>query len=149
MALFELVGDDFIFRVGNREFVRVLGLTRAPADGQPAGEVFDRAEHDAIIDVFRLARIGREPRSYFAAEGGQGPTTNRVWSIDAYPLLSAGRVSDLLVLAEHSQEKLEVRQRHQLEATRLREKADQLAGLEKAKSEFLRLASHELIYANE
>jgi signal transduction histidine kinase len=37
-----------------------------------------------------------------------------------------------------------VRHRQQLEANRLRKKADQLASLEQAKSEFLRLASHEL-----
>jgi signal transduction histidine kinase len=59
-------------------------------------------------------------------------------------LLKVGRVSHVLVLAERTQEKLEARHRQQLEANRLRKKADQLAGLEKAKSEFLRLASHEL-----
>jgi signal transduction histidine kinase len=144
VAVFELSADDCRFRYGNREFVRVLALERMPADGQPLGEVFHRADHDAIIDVFRLVRVSREPQSYFASQGEQGSGSNRIWSVDAYPLLSAGHVSHVLLLAEQTQEKLEARQRQQLEAARLRQKADQLAGLEEAKSEFLRLASHEL-----
>jgi signal transduction histidine kinase len=144
MAVFELAGEDFRFRYGNAGFLRVLALQRMPADGLPVAEVFNRAEHDAIVELFRLVRVSREPQSFFAAEGGQGPTTNRIWNIDVYPLLSAGRVSHVLVLAEQGQEKPEMRQRQQLEANRLRKRADHLASLEKAKSEFLRLASHEL-----
>jgi len=144
VAVFEVTAEDFRFRYGNRAFVRLLGLERMPADGQPVGEVFSRAEHDAVVELFRLVSVSREPQSYFAAEGGHGPTPDRIWNIDVYPLLSSGRVSHVLVMAEQSQEKLDVRQRQQLEANRLRKKADQLETLEKAKSEFLRLASHEL-----
>jgi signal transduction histidine kinase len=144
IALFELGADGFRFRYGNQVFARVLALDRMPDDGQLVGEVFNRAEHDAVIELFRLVHVSREPQSYFTAEGGKGPTTNRILNIDAYPLLKVGRVSHVLVLAERTQEKLEARHRQQLEANRLRKKADQLAGLEKAKSEFLRLASHEL-----
>ena len=144
VALFELGSEDCTFRHGNREFARVLGLDQVPSDGASIGEVFHRAEHDAIIEVFRLVRSTREPQSYFVAEGGEGSSSNRIWNIDAYPLLTAGRVSHVLVLAEQTREKLEMRHLQQLEADRLRQKAEQLAGLEKAKSEFLRLASHEL-----
>jgi signal transduction histidine kinase len=144
LAVFEVAAEDFRFRYGNRAFVRLLALERMPADGQLVGQVFNRAEHDAVIELFRLVSVSREPHSYFAAEGGQGPTANRVWNIDVYPLLSGGRASHVLVMAEQAQEKLESPQRQQLEANRLRKKADQLASLEKAKSEFLRLASHEL-----
>src|SRR3989440_512521 len=144
VAVFEVATEDFKFRYGNRAFVRLLALERMPADGQPVGDVFNRAEHDAVLELFRLVSVSREPQSYFAAEGGQGPTADRIWNIDVYPILSGGRVSHVLVMAEQSQEKLDVRQRQQLEANRLRKKADQLASLEKAKSEFLRLASHEL-----
>ena len=144
IALFELGADGFKFRYGNQVFARVLALDRMPAEGQLVGEVFNRAEHDAVIELFKLVRVSREPQSYYTAEGGQGPTTNRILNIDAYPLLKLGRVSHVLVLAEQTQEKLEARHRQQLEANRLRKKADQLASLEKAKSEFLRLASHEL-----
>ncbi|TME56113.1 MAG: hypothetical protein E6I60_04610 [Chloroflexi bacterium] len=144
MAVFELAGEDFRFRYGNAGFVRVLALQRMPAEGEPVAEVFDRAERDAVVELFRLVRVSREPQSYFAAEGGHGPGPDRIWNIDVYPLLTAGRVSHVLVLAEQGQDNLEVRQRQQLEANRLRKKADHLASLEKAKSEFLRLASHEL-----
>jgi len=144
VALFELDAQGFRFRYGNQVFARVLALDRMPADGQLVGEVFNRAEHDAVIELFRLVRVSREPQSYFTAEGGGGPTTNRILNIDAYPLLTVGRVSHVLVLVEQTQEKLEARHRQELEANRLRKKADQLASLEKAKSEFLRLASHEL-----
>src|SRR2546421_5094789 len=144
VAVFEVATEDFKFRYGNRAFVRLLALERMPADGQPVGDVFNRAEHDAVLELFRLVSVSREPQSYFAAEGGQGPTADRIWNIDVYPILSGGRVSHVLVMAEQTQEQLEVRQRQQLEANRLRKKADQLASLEKAKSEFLRLASHEL-----
>ena len=142
VALFELDAEGFRFRYGNQVFARVLALDRMPADGQLVGEVFNRAEHDAVIELFRLVRVSREPQSYFTAEGGQ--PTSRILNIDAYPLLRLGRVSHVLVLAEQTQEKLEARHRQELEANRLRKKADQLASLEQAKSEFLRLASHEL-----
>src|SRR5256885_2163368 len=142
VALFELDAQGFRFRYGNQVFTRVLALDRMPADGQLVGEVFNRAEHDAVIELFRLVRVSREPQSYFTAEGGQ--PTSRILNIDAYPLLRLGRVSHVLVLAEQTQEKLEARHRQELEANRLRKKADQLASLEQAKSEFLRLASHEL-----
>jgi signal transduction histidine kinase len=144
IALFELGADEFRFRYGNGVFARVLALDRMPDDGQLVGEVFNRAEHDAIIELFRLVRVSREPQSYYTAEGGQGSSTNWILNIDAYPLLKVGRVSHVLVLVEQTQEKLEARHRQELEANRLRKRADQLASLEKAKSEFLRLASHEL-----
>ena len=142
VALFELDADGFRFRYGNQVFARVLALDRMPADGQLVGEVFNRAEHDAVIELFKLVRVSREPQSYFTAEGEK--TTSRILNIDAYPLLRVGRVSHVLVLAERTHEKLEARHRQELEANRLRKKADELASLEKAKSEFLRLASHEL-----
>src|SRR6267143_3108015 len=133
IALFELEADGFRFRYGNQVFARVLALDRMPDEGQLVGEVFNRAEHDAVIELFRLVRVSREPQSYYTAEGGQGTTTNRILNIDAYPLLRLGRVSHVLVLAEQTQEKLEARHRQQLEANRLRKKADHLASLEKAK----------------
>ena len=143
IGLFELHRDDFIFRYGNREFARVLRLEQIPAEGLTLGEIFSRREHDAIVDLFQTVRVSGEPQSYFSAEGDKD-TPNEIWNIDVYPVLDGGGVSHVLVLAEHSREKLEVRRRHQQEADRLRQKAEHLAELEKAKSEFLRLASHEL-----
>jgi signal transduction histidine kinase len=143
IALFELREDEFVFRNGNAEFSRVLSLERIPRDGQPVAEVFHREEQGAIVNLFEAVVRRREPRSFFAAEP-HSEGQPRIWSIDAYPVFSGGRITHLLVLAEQTQEKLEARQRHQVEADRLRQKADQLGELEKAKSEFLRLASHEL-----
>ena len=143
IGLFELRRDEFIFRYGNREFARVLKLERRPSDGLTLGEIFSRGEHDAVLELFQIVRTSGEPQSYFAAEGEEG-NTNQIWNVDAYPVLDAGAVSHVLVLTEQTQEKLGARHRHQLEADRLRQKAEHLAELEKAKSEFLRLASHEL-----
>ena len=143
IGLFELRRDEFTFRYGNREFARVLRLERIPADGLTLSEIFNRGEHDAIVELFQMVRLSGEPQSYFFAEGQQGGT-NEIWNVDAYPVLDAGVVSHVMVLAEQTKEKLEARHRHQLEADRLRQKAEHLAELEKAKSEFLRLASHEL-----
>src|SRR5438067_6829671 len=70
-ALFELDAQGFRFRYGNQVFARVLALDRMPADGQLVGEVFSRAEHDAVIELFRLVRASREPQSHFTAERGQ------------------------------------------------------------------------------
>lgn len=143
IALFEVRDSDFIYRAGNREFGRVLGLDRLPRDGQHLGEVFHREKQGAVADLFEAVTRGRDPQSYFAeVEAAAAPP--RIWNIDAYPVFSGGRVSHVMVLAEQSEEKLDQRQRQQFETNRLREKADQLAGLEHAKSEFLRLASHEL-----
>lgn len=144
MALFDLGPDGFRFCYGNQVFARVLGLDRMPEEGQRVGDVFNRTEHDAVIELFRLVRVSREPQSYFTAEGRQAATASRILNIDAYPLLEVGRVSHVLVLVEQTQQTLEARRRQELEANRLRKKADQLASLEQAKSEFLRLASHEL-----
>lgn len=144
MALFEVCEDQFLYRYGNAEFGRCLALERMPQDGQPLAEVFHREEQGAIVDLLQAVVRNREPRSYFAAarQGREG--SSRIWNIDAYPVFTGAPISHLLVLAEQTQEKLHARQRHELEAERLRRKADQLSELEKAKSEFLRLASHEL-----
>jgi signal transduction histidine kinase len=144
IGLFELHQDDFRFRYGNRAFSRVLMLDRMPADGESVDDVFRRNDQDAIVELFRLVRVSREPQTYFATEGVLVPAGNQIWNIDAYPVFTAGRVTYIMVLVEQADEKLQARQREQLEANRLREKADHLASLEHAKSEFLRLASHEL-----
>lgn len=143
IGLFELRLDEFRFRYGNGEFARVLGLERIPAEGLTLGEIFNRGEHDAIVELFQMVRLSGEPHSYYSADGEPG-STNGIWNIDAYPVRDAGSVSHVMVLAEQTREKLEARHRHQLESDRLRQKAEHLGELEKAKSEFLRLASHEL-----
>jgi signal transduction histidine kinase len=144
IGLFELRGDGVKFSCGNREFVRVLRLDRAPRPGGSIGEVFVGSEHDAVLELFARVRRSRDPQSYFSAQPEAKRAADHVLSIDAYPVFSAGRLTHVMVLAEETEEKFEARQRHQIEANRLRQRANHLAELEKAKSEFLRLASHEL-----
>jgi len=140
-GLFEVQKDEIVFRAGNPELARILRLERTPLDGQPLGEVFAGAEAAEIQELFRQVRDRAEPQSVFAPERRE---TKRIWNIDAYPVFTGGRVSHILVLAEEGGDTLDVRQRQQHETDRLRHKADQLAELESAKSEFLRMASHEL-----
>ena len=143
VALFEIKGDGFVFRAGNREFGRLLGLERPPREGQEMAEVFRGPQANAIRELFTKVQVSHDPQSYFTAmERGDGPA--RIWNIDAYPVISGGRLDHVMVLAELGEEKFDIRQRQKLEADRLRQKAEQLAELERAKSEFLRLASHEL-----
>src|SRR5438270_6547749 len=144
IGLFELGDDEVRFSCGNREFARVLGLERSPSPGRTVREVFDPAEHGAVLDLFARVRHGRDPQSYFVAQRGTKQTANHIWNIDAYPVFTAGRLTHVMVLAEQTDDKFQARQRQQVEADRLRQKANQLAELEKAKAEFLRLASHEL-----
>src|ERR1700687_5125105 len=68
IGLFELRRDAFTFRYGNREFARVLRLERVPDEGLTLGEIFNRAEHEAILELFQMVRVSGEPQSYFSAE---------------------------------------------------------------------------------
>lgn len=142
-GLFEFTPEGVVFRAGNREFTRVLKLDRPPRNGQLLADIFRRADGTAINELMAKVRRRAEPLSYFTPEVVEGEA-QRIWNIDAYPVFVGGRVTHAMVLAEESEERIDVRQRQQAQADRLREKADQLAELENAKSEFLRLASHEL-----
>ena len=142
VGLFEVQGEEIVYRTGNREFLRVLGLTSPPRSGEPLRTVFKGSDSEPVHRLFDQVRRRGEPQGYFAPE--RNGEANRIWNLDAYPVFGGGRVTHVTVVAQRSVETLEVRQRQQQETNRLRDKADQLAELEKAKSEFLRLASHEL-----
>ncbi len=145
VGLFEVGPEDFVFRYGNREFARLLALDRLPRSGQMLDRVFERDQRDAVLELFGRVKAGREPRSYFATEGAVVGEAERIWNLDAYPVQhGAGPVRHIMVLVQETNEKVGARQRQEREANRLRAKAEQLAELEKAKSEFLHLASHEL-----
>ena len=143
IGLFEVKGDTFVFRASNREFGQLLALERRPREGQDLAEVFRGPDAGAIRELFSEVKVSRDPQSYFRAQE-QEDGMARIWNIDAYPVMSRGRLSHVMVLAELTDGRFDLRQRQQFETNRLRQKADQLAELEKAKSEFLRLASHEL-----
>ena len=143
IGLFDLIGERVEYRAGNREFQRVLQQEQPLRKGQSLNEVFARGQHDAVRRLFEQVQRRAEPQSYVATQASESQA-QRLWNMDAYPVLSGGRVTQIMVLAEQSEEKIGAFQRQQHETERLREKAEQLEGLEKAKSEFLRLASHEL-----
>jgi PAS domain-containing protein len=63
IGLFELRGDEFTFRYGNREFARVLGLERIPAEGLTLGEIFKRGEHEAIVELFQMSAKEQPPEA--------------------------------------------------------------------------------------
>ena len=144
IGLFELAEDDIRFSNGNREFARVLGLARMPIAGRSVGEVFAGADHAEVLELFARVRRVRDRRNYVSVHRRPSRPASRTWNIDAYPVVIAGRLTHIMVLAEQTDTKVQARQRRQVEANRLQQKADDLAALEKAKSEFLRLASHEL-----
>src|SRR5438552_8867609 len=60
MRLFERWHDQFIFRYGNRAFARVLKLESIPPEGITLGEIFTRAQHDAVQELFQIVRLHRE-----------------------------------------------------------------------------------------
>jgi signal transduction histidine kinase len=145
VGLFDVEPGEFVFRYGNREFERLLALDHPPRPGQLLDQVFERDQRDAVLELFDRVKAGREPRSYFATQGAAGSEAERIWNLDAYPVRhGADPVRYVLVLVQETNEKVGMRQRQEREANRLRARADQLADLEKAKSEFLHLASHEL-----
>jgi signal transduction histidine kinase len=143
IGLFTLADGEFRFQGGNREFARVLKLERTPASGQPLGEIFVLGERESVRQLFQQVIKKKVPQSYFAPQDTE-QGRHQIWNIDAYPVFMAGRLTHVMVLAEQSEQGFDLRQRQQVETNRLRERADELAELEKAKSEFLRLASHEL-----
>lgn len=143
IGLFELREDTIVYRTGNREFARVLRSDRLPRQGDLLEKVFSGSDWPDVRQLFETVRRTAQPESYFGPElttKDQDPS----WNLDAYPVFNGGRVGHVMVLAEQSPEKIDIRERRQRETDRLREKANQLEALEKAKSEFLRLASHEL-----
>ncbi len=144
VGLFAVEGDDFVFGDGNHEFARLLALDQPPREGQLLDQVFERGQRDGAADLLRRVRATHEPGSFFATEG-LGAAAERVWNLDAYPVHHlGGPVTHIVVLVQETDEKVGMRDRQEREASRLRAKAEQLADLEKAKSEFLHLASHEL-----
>ncbi|MDQ6884210.1 MAG: PAS domain-containing sensor histidine kinase [Candidatus Dormibacteraeota bacterium] len=144
IGLFAVEGEEFVFHDGNREFVRLLALDRPPREGQLLDQVFERGQRDGALDLLRRVRASREPGTYFATEG-LGAGSERIWNLDAYPVQHpGGPVTHIVMLVQETNEKVGMWERQERETKRLRAKAEQLADLEKAKSEFLHLASHEL-----
>lgn len=143
LALFDASGD-FGYVAGNPEFTRLLELDGSPAIGRPLTQVFWGAQGEQVFEAFLRARSAREPCALFAPASATTGAA-RVWNVDVFPVGAANAtVSHIAVMVHETTERYATRERQEREATQLRERAEHLADLQKAKSEFLNLASHEL-----
>lgn len=141
LALFRATDGDFRMVHWNDGFERLVGVEHRLAIGESIGEVFQRAERQLVTDLFRRVRSSREAAGLFAPDIDRpGPARASIlWNLDAYPVMGEGsRVTHILAVAQRTGE------RQTRETVKLRARAEQLEELEKAKSEFLSLASHEL-----
>src|SRR5438105_3586855 len=147
LALFGATDGDFRIVQWNDDFERLLGADRRLVPGETLEEVFHRAERQAITELFRRVRASKEPGGLFAPDFERpGPAMATIlWNLDAYPVIGeGGRVTHIVAVAQRTLERLAARERQARETVRLRERAEHLQELERAKSEFLNLASHEL-----
>lgn len=147
IALFRATDGDFPIIHWNDGFERLVGVEHRLAIGESLGEVFQRAERQSVTDLFRQVRASREPGGLFAPDIDRPGTTpaTMLWNLDAYPVMGErGRVTHILAVAQRTLERLAGRERQARETVKLRARAEQLEELERAKSEFLSLASHEL-----
>jgi len=147
LALFGATDGDFRIVQWNDDFERLLGADRRLVPGETLEEVFHRAERQAINELFRRVRASKEPGGLFAPDFERpGPAMATIlWNLDAYPVIGeGGRVTHIVAVAQRTLERLAARERQARETVRLRERAEHLQELERAKSEFLNLASHEL-----
>src|SRR5437588_264732 len=147
LALFGATDGDFRIVQWNDDFERLLGADRRLVPGETLEEVFHRAERQAITELFRRVRASKEPGGLFAPDFERpGPAMATIlWNLDAYPVMGeGGRVTHIVAVAQRTLERLAARERQARETVRLRERAEHLQELERAKSEFLNLASHEL-----
>ncbi len=147
LALFRAIDRDFRLVQWNDEFERLVGDERRLAMGESLREVFQLAERQSVTDLFSRVRASREPGGLFAPDiNWSGPSHATIlWNLNAYPVIGdGGGVTHILAVAQRTLEGLAADERQARETTKLRERAEQLEDLERAKSEFLSLASHEL-----
>jgi signal transduction histidine kinase len=145
VALFDASDDDFRYVSGNSEFERLVRLGGHSVKGMPLARIFTGDQGGQVRQLFQWVRSSGQPSGVFAAARGEARDPTRLWNLDVSPLgMRDGPVTHLLVVVRESVERLATRERQEEEAQQLRERADHLADLEKAKSEFLNLASHEL-----
>src|SRR5207302_6991 len=147
LALFGATDGDFRIVQWNDDFERLLGADRRLVPGETLAEVFHRAERQAITELLRRVRASKEPGGLFAPDFERpGPAMATIlWNLDAYPVIGeGGPVTHIVAVAQRTLERLAARERQARETVRLRERAEHLQELERAKSEFLNLASHEL-----
>jgi signal transduction histidine kinase len=148
LAVFDAGDNQFRLLYATAEFLRLLGLATSEAPvGTPAAHIFRGPQQPEILRMFGRVQRGAQAQGVFASARGVGDPESQataVWSVDAYPVLGDDRVTHIVAVAQQTLDRLASRQRQEREAARLREQTARLAELERAKSEFLNLASHEL-----
>jgi signal transduction histidine kinase len=144
MLLYDVSGRDPEVLYLNRA-ARPMGIEVArDAGGKPAADVFPRSGPDQEGWV-REAAATREPIHVSEYQTGD----ERIWEADIYPMAYGSRPPHYVLVmgidvSESVRGRREAeRKRIEQEAT-LRDTASRMASLEKVKSDFLNLASHEL-----
>lgn len=149
------VGQGFPVEAASERFqVWMLSVIAAEAlGGTMAGEVTALVAATAATGrPQRLAGLQAAPR-----RGAEAPTAeaSAVWDVDAHPLRDrTGRVTHVLQMATDVTERVRTRERlalvgrraeeRRLELDELRLRQDRMAALDKLKSDFMNLTTHEL-----
>lgn len=127
----------------NAAFGRAVACSPESLPNRALGRVLKRAFGDATWSRLRrastagrLLRLQRESRWYELRRHGADRASNR----EGDWVLVVADVTERMRLAEEER----LRAQHQQEAVGLRRRAERMAELEKVKTEFLKLASHEL-----
>lgn len=125
IALFETTGGDFGVLYCNIAYQRFFVGEDGRVDGRPLLEVVPRAEELGLVAMLRNVCANGQATQTRVRTGGQ------VWTWDAYPVSDPeGEVTHILTVAQEITEPVRYGER--------------MHELEQAKSQFLRLASHEL-----
>jgi signal transduction histidine kinase len=151
VALLRAGADCFSLVMSNPQFAKDLGLDSTPAESTDVQELFDPSQRSALLQALRRVASGGEATTLVAlqpASQEEHPST-RSLDLDVVGLgreeFTTGPSPGYLLLVIHDPPLvLEHAERQHRDAQRLQQRADRLAELERAKSEFLNLASHEL-----
>jgi signal transduction histidine kinase len=143
-ALFDAGREDFRCVAANAAFSRRLGLGRNLVIGRPLRELLDGSQQERVLAVLGdVCSSGVGASLVVGAEAGPEERP-AVTTFDVLPVRAvASRVTDILMVSAQRAEPAMAGEEAR-EASRLRERARHLEELERAKSEFLNLASHEL-----
>jgi signal transduction histidine kinase len=125
IALYETRGGDFEVLYCNAAYQRFFAGEDVRVEGRPLLEVVPQAEELGVVAMLRNVCANGQAKQTRVRAGGH------VWTCDAYPVTDPeGQVTHVLTVAQEITEPVHYGER--------------MHDLEQAKSQFLRLASHEL-----
>ena len=140
-----LVGPDGRTVRANQAFAALAGRPQEMVLGAPAADVLRSVFGDAgRLDDLTVSAVSG---GHLHAERGAG---DRWFEIRVYPVGAGPHDLGQVIIVSDATERRRLaeaeraRSARELETTRLRERAERMSQLEKVKSEFLQLASHEL-----